>query len=282
MTDATEHPFKQRWRIARLSVAAVVLVGYAIAAVLVYRECSTASTTGAPVDKLAVVTTCAPPTLTSATVLALLLLLVLLLWPDISEITVLGVTLKRKVEEAKQDASAAKDEVAEMRLQLVSVRSSAESAVAVATQAAATAASSASANVTINNQWRRADQRVLREEAERVPNSTLEAHADGSLFVDDADWLTGRIIREWDRLQGALNVAPDLTVRADIATKSGVALTNARRDFVGSHRDVLQTLRQLRNAVAQSQDVPLQDMKAGVDLLSDLNHRLEDTLGAFE
>lgn len=84
-------------RYVRWGAAAVLVIGYAVAA-FVYRECIEATVFDGKGAVSAREVVCAPPTLTSASLLVLLLAVALLLWSDLSEVGVLGFTMKRRME----------------------------------------------------------------------------------------------------------------------------------------------------------------------------------------
>ena len=103
-------PFKK----TRQYLAVALILLYAVAAIWFYRECVEVLSTDAT-GLTTSTATCSPPTLTSGTVLVLLALVGALLWPDLSEVSVLGVGVKREAERAQQTAESVREGLNDLR-----------------------------------------------------------------------------------------------------------------------------------------------------------------------
>ncbi|MEV8251357.1 hypothetical protein AB0O87_10605 [Microbacterium sp. NPDC076768] len=265
------------WRIARLIIAAALLVAYALAALSFYKECSTKNTEGA-----ALVTTCQPPTVTSATVLVLLLLVVLLLWPDISEVTVLGVSLTRKVAAAEADAKKARDDVTSLQtsFQLQQVR----------IDGIVEATASASANITMHNnwgaepQWSKDRSAQLEDIANKLSsqNTPGEAEAPSSNQSASTSDLKLELLSQYEAFATKMGYNYDrrrLRASEDPAVKRWA---HAQREFFEENRDAVQSVRALRNGIAHAQPVERQDVVEGLQVLSRLRPMLEKHYASFD
>jgi hypothetical protein len=113
-TEQVQHVLLRHTARVPRYVAALGVVGWGLWALVVgdARVCRQEVPEGAT----AAIEVCDHPSATDGAVLATLAVVVLLLGPDLSEAGVAGVTVKRKVEEAKADAAAARAEVASLRL----------------------------------------------------------------------------------------------------------------------------------------------------------------------
>lgn len=256
--DAVKPPLAR----TRFTIALTLLVIGVIAAVRYYRECSVVKTVNAD-DSVVTLTTCAPPTVTSATVLLFLLLVVALLWPDISEITVLGVSLKRKVAEARAAAESARESVAHLR-DVVQHQQTQIDAVTTATATNTT-------NIHLGDGALLEDLRGrLRKQAEDVRE---EQHRDSapnlepSSAVPDSE-LKIRVLSEFQVLSDLLG----------LATRRGrgelIAKDHHRRAiqqfFSDDHAGPIRSVRAVRNAVAHAHDVPREDLENALVVLSGL------------
>jgi hypothetical protein len=105
-----------RTRVARYAGSlAVLLLALAVLVLGDPRVCRQEVPPGASVP-VAPVRVCAPPAATDTAVVAVLALVALLLAPDLGAACVGGLTLTRRVEEARADAAAARADVATLRL----------------------------------------------------------------------------------------------------------------------------------------------------------------------
>ncbi|WP_146086921.1 MULTISPECIES: hypothetical protein [unclassified Rathayibacter] len=270
----TTKPPGDPWRSGRfwrMTVALILTIGYAIAAVWFYRECSGIRLyEGGALQSTSL--TCAPPDLSSASVLALVLVVVALLWPDLSEIAVLGISLKRRVEAVEAGGEVIRDEVELLRntvqLQLV--------------QQDASASASTTTSTIIHNYptpWNAEDslnlQGVSGSGTGLAPESTgssKEERSNSDLVVD--------ILREYESLatQAGFNA---------VRGRGRPSLAEADRrkretNFVSNHADAIRTVRNLRNAVAHAQEVPRRDLERGIELLEELNTEAAKALPASE
>lgn len=261
------------WRRTRLCLVLLALAGYAAASMTFYRECAVVETTNKASQVVKTVTTCSAPSVSSGTLLVLLLLAVLLLWPEISEVSVLGVTLKRRVEVAEREAAGAKDDARALAgvVQTMQVQVNA----AVANSAAAVASSNTTVHV-----WGKGDAEdlsTLAAEAVRLHEAQAAVEDVPREKFQDGDWLAGKVVRNWETLRDRLRLDARMGVRIKEAVEDG-PVTPRKQAFIEDHWDSLIALRKLRNAVAHSLDVPLEDMQQGVTLSSDLLQRLDDWL----
>ncbi|MGY4856322.1 hypothetical protein [Cryobacterium sp. AP23] len=266
-SEIAEPVGRARGRVLRLWLGGVLLVGYAVAAVWFYRECISVRT----VDADGLVTsqaTCAPPTLTSATVLVLLLLIAALLWPDISEITVLGVSLKRRIADAESRAEAATVGVDDLRatVQLQQIQ----------IDAAITANSTASATVHNHfggDDWGAAEQARLRKESARVGPRPVDSQTGLGHGSQDLERLSNSelivtLLADYEAFAEILDLH---TLKGRGRPTVPEAEKRQVQDwFMADHAPAIQTLRQLRNAVAHARDVPRDDVIDGLTLLRDL------------
>lgn len=289
------------WRRTRLIVAFLILAAYAAAAIWWYRECSVLRVGTDPAEA-----TCAPPTVTSATVLVLLFLVVLLLWPDISEITVLGVTLKRRVEQAKQAAAAASSEATEakaevrnltttvqtLQVQLNAVMVSSANSAAAATVSQTfllpdvpwSAGASADVQRSVLDLQREAQRRQHMEPgalsgSRRAVN--LDAARDAFRNKSN-DELKMQLIREWEALDTmlAISFAPRQRAKKSVDDEDR-QLRSVQQAFIADHRDTLASVRSLRNAVAHAEEVSRPDVEDGLEALALLRPLADEWLRAY-
>lgn len=269
------------WRPLRLLLVFLILIAYSVAVLWLYRECSVVSTVAANTDPTTV-TTCAPPTASSAMVLILILLAVLLLWPDVSEVTVLGVTLKRKVEEAKADAAAAKQEAATLGQLVQSLQVQLNSVISTA------AAASASINQSIflpdypwndrqSDKVRQSVDDLRREFDEQRKASAEPAGTKSRTYSSDLasfeslsdDSLKMRLIHEWEEFNSILGIQGlNRSRHEDQLSEEELRTRQAQKRFVAAHRETIAGVRSLRNAVAHGKNVQRDDVMEGLQALS--------------
>lgn len=112
MNGGTTSALARRTRAARYVLALTLVLGGAVATLLGASVCRDHVSEGS----LTPVSLCGPPAATDAEVVGVIAVVLLLLAPDIGEAGVAGITLKRRVEEAKADAATARADVAALRL----------------------------------------------------------------------------------------------------------------------------------------------------------------------
>jgi hypothetical protein len=250
-----------RAQLPRLIAAASILVFYAIGAIWFYRECTAVrSYTHGQLQSTEL--TCAPPDLTSASVFALLLLVAALLWPDISELTILGVSIKRRIAEVESKAAVAKDTVEQLRVALQ------------AQQVQIDAAVSSNSTSTVNNFidpgiWddRKRDQ--LKEEVQRAAGHHGGPEPARSQYEgEDEATLRVALLSQYERLTTALGL--NSVRRKGRPSRQEVEARHDQQLFIEDHLGALDSVRELRNAVAHAKDVPVIDLISGLELLDDL------------
>ncbi|WP_159440975.1 hypothetical protein [Agromyces cerinus] len=252
-----------RWALAVAAICAVITV---IASR--YRECSETTTTAANGD-ISTVIACAPPSLTSASLILLLLLVGLLLWPDLTELTVGGVTLKRKVAEAAQKATDAKEKAESLAttIQILQAR--------IDTFAFSNA--SASNNIYFGREWTPTESERIQRQAAEAGEFGAEAQSGrGPLENMSDDKLQTTVIREWESLSGRLDLRPSRLRENDpLDAEVRQRTRSLQRAFIADFEPQIRTVRDLRNAVAHGQQIPREDLVNGLVLLNALNRRAE-------
>lgn len=242
------------WRIARLIAFVAVLVwGAGYLSNEVNRVCSTVTRAG---FEAATTETCAPPGLDSPITLGLILFAVLLLWPDLSEIGVLGLTLKRQVTHAADSAKKAEQAATSLSAQL--------------SQWILTSSTSSASSSTEFNVYTSADAHTVTRAAEGAERSRDKNPGGGSLENINEDELVGKVVRKWAELQELLELDNRLRPKLDDSTERASRLSGARLDIVGKWSDELFALRRLRNAAAHGADLERARLEDGVVLLDSL------------
>jgi len=258
---------KRGWRVVRLSAVLALLATFAIASIWIYRECTVVRSFDIN-DLTSSEVTCAPPTITSATVLIVLLLVIALLWPDISEVTVLGVTLKRRIAAAESMASAAREGVEDLRstvlLQQVQID---------AVASASSTASSVVHNHFGSDVWGADERRRLREESSRVASGADGRRDDGlpdervRAAMSDAE-LKMELLEKYESLADVLDL---YTLRGrGRPTTDEARKRRVQEWFIADHAPALDSVRQLRNAIAHAREVSKDDVIEGLTVLERL------------
>jgi hypothetical protein len=211
--------------------------------------------------------TCNGPSVSDAGVVAIALLIVLLFAPDMSEVGVLGVSLKRRLAtaEAKASESAEKAERLEDRIQVQNSR------IEMLSQnlAMATANAQAISNVylTTSDEIRQRDS-GLAQKAEAFkrgvePEPTTTA---GELVTEALDAeLATRLIRDWEVLAASLDLPPYRPGGRPDIPRVVVSSDEANR-FVNVFADELKIVRAARNNVAHARPITNDDLRAAVDI----------------
>jgi hypothetical protein len=222
--------------------------------------------------------TCNRPTVTDAGVVAVTLLIALLLAPDMSEIGVFGIALKRRLEAAEAQAvkSEAKADKLETQLQLLRIETVAQAA--------------ASAQVSVHNDIGG----FLRSEEGRelkVRDSALSQQVNSTAGSDGAQTSTPRtyaqdisddraqsamkLISNWEILAASLNLPPhNRWERLEVPTL-GISASEAAA-FEADYAPDLSLVRKARNTVAHARPITDSDLQAAVDLSNLLLQILDD------
>lgn len=260
MSSAPEKLTRRPWsRIRQLLALAFLLFGV-YAAVWLYRECVRAD---ALKDDGSVVTltTCAPPSLSSATVLLFVLLVVALLWPDISEITVLGVTLKRKVEQAQAAAETARESVDNLR-QVVQFQQTQIDSVTSATATSTTHFHFGDAANVKDVQER------LREQASEVLSGPQSRQEPG--IARPATELSDNDLKI-EVLSGFESLATILGLNSVPRRERIIAANHRRRAvqqfFLDDHAGPIRSVKAVRDAVAHAQHISREDLENALVVL---------------
>jgi len=262
VTTPSEDAVKPPWGRTRFGIALGLLIIGVVTAVLGYRECTDTGTLKAD-NSVVTLTACTPPTVTSATVLLFLLLVVALLWPDISEITVLGVSLKRKVAEARAAAESARESVDHLR-DVVQHQQTQIDAVTTATATSTT-------NIHLGDGALLEDVRTrLRKQAEDVREEQHRDHAPYFETSRDApeSELKMRVLSDFEVLAEMLGLW-NQRGRGQVISKDHHR-RSIQQFFLDDHAGPIRSVRAVRNAVAHAQDVSREDLENALVILSDL------------
>lgn len=279
LNESIEPAGKRGWRVARLSAVFVLLVAFAIAAIWAYRECTVVRTVDTN-DLASSEVTCAPPTITSATVLIVLLLVVALLWPDISEVTVLGVTLKRRIAAAESKASAAREGVDDLRATVLLQQ--------VQIDAVASASSMASAvvhNHFGSDAWGADERARLREESSRVADGASGRREGGQ--SDEPGRVTTSVAELKIELLGKYESLAEVLDLHTLRGRGRPTTEEAHRRrvqewFIADYAPALDSVRQLRNAIAHARQVSRDDVIDGLTVLDRLLPAARDWVAKHE
>ncbi|MDN4483210.1 hypothetical protein [Demequina lignilytica] len=197
---------------------------------------------------------CDIPSASSGLVLLTALLVALLLWPDASEIAVLGVALKRRVDRAQDQAERATEEVRALSVQL-----------ALAT-ANASAAASSNLHFTFNGDrvtWGPRDGDRLREEYEDVRKKgpdlrNFSSSREGAGRGVSTDALKYQLLHSYEEFAQLLALNDRRPKDAEFG--------RLRQAFLADYEPTLVALRRVRNAVAHASEVSREDVLNALDL----------------
>lgn len=205
-------------------------------------------------------TTSIDPTLTSASTLLLVLLIAALLWPDLTELNVFGVGLKRKIETVAQEAAGAKAESAQLRQTVNELK---VEILRVETRSLAASHSES-----------RAEAKV--EFVSRSLNDLVGGDVPAATALDTG--LVSQVITKWTELSGRLHLNDNLVVKLEVRTEPQYqGPYKARRRFVTEHFDELATAQALWQLAASSPNgLTLEDLRKGVALLDRLLQAADD------
>jgi len=248
MWDAESRPRRLSrwfWRVLRYGlVVVVVLTAAAWLGDESFAVCKTVVRTG---HEAAKTVTCAPPGLNTPLVVGVLLLVVLLMLPDMSEVAVLGITLKKQVRVAAENAKKAEEATHALSNHVSQL---------VMASNLATSSASASNNLSL----------FTERDAETVQ---FAVGSDGGAGTQQRSTLelVGAIVTNWAELNELLNLDARLRVRADFGTPRDEYVSGIRFAFVEEWHDELLALRRLRNSVAHGGEISRERLEEGDTLL---------------
>jgi hypothetical protein len=197
--------------------------------------------------------TCNGPGVADAGVVAIALFIVLLLAPDMSEVGVFGISLKRRLAAAEEKASEsiAKVENLQHQLQVQSLR------VDTLTQNVAAASSQATANNTtiIGEELIRELRFGLHEKAQALEQGVAPSPRKKDRHAPDPQLVT-RLIANWETISESLGPPQ--------SRSPGAA------DYANAFQEELEVIRAARNTVAHAKPITHQDLREAVALSNDL------------
>ncbi|WP_199422866.1 hypothetical protein [Actinotalea solisilvae] len=203
--------------------------------------------------------------ITDASVLTFALLVVLLVSPEMGEVGVFGISLKRRVESAEREAerSAKKAEQLEVQLALHSVRLD-----SVAQSVASAAAQATVGPILIGDAAIRQSLSEFGEKARAFESGESRPGTDGAEVAERPDYeRIGRLIDNWERIAAALDLPPRRVLR-DGTSFSGVPQLSAEEAsrFRAIFDEELQVIRAARNTVAHARPLEAEELALAVDL----------------
>ena len=220
-------------------------------------------------DRTTVTNTCDPPTVTDASVVAIALLIGLLFAPEMSEVGIFGVSLKRRVEaaESKASQSEAKAERLETQLQMQNVR------VDTLTQNVAAASAQGIGNLYIMSGEKLDNvDSGLREKAERFSRGEMPVSTAGAFQLREDlrpdPTLVSRIIQNWEILAASLDLPPYRPDR-DVIPRAAVTAADAKR-FRNVFAEELQIVRAARNTAAHFGPISNDELQTALDISEQL------------
>ncbi|WP_143413242.1 hypothetical protein [Glutamicibacter sp. BW78] len=263
-----------KWRTARHLIAAVLLLVLAVGALWFYKDCTVTQSGGVSTR------ICTPPTVTSAGALLALFTVLMLLWPDLAEITVLGVTLRRKISKAADDAAAADRKVSQVEnlLQLQQIR--------IDSVVSSSSVASASSNNTFHfsgGEWSQQESERLRKYKDAVsPESDGESDSESVQATSNysEDDLAMHLIREYEELSKLLNIGPYRPNGKGDGYRGGPKLANELRWFAEEQSAVINNVRRLRNSIAHGDRFSREDVAAGIQVVESLLSKAKELRGS--
>ena len=254
------------WRPIRWTVV-LVLLTVAIAGLFLgwFEVCSKTTT------KDGIESACNQPTVSDASVVGSVLLVLLILSPDLSEIGVFGISLKRRLEAAEQKAKSSEEKVERVtdRLAIQSTR----------IDGLAQATASAAAQATVGPIF--IGDKAIEHAQAVLPEKERAFLAGRDVSVDETpkpplDYAAiGELISNWEEINSLLGPTPyRMTQRPPV--ESSLSEDDVRR-FVEIFKEELQIVRAARNTVAHAGAISPEDVTSAVDisnsLLEILRHR---------
>lgn len=262
----------------RTGIGLAVLFAFGALLLTGFRECSVVTAVNAATGaatKTSTTTTCTPSPVSSALVLVVLLFVVVLFWPDISEVTIGNVTLKRRVEEARSEAKAARAEAD----RLVDVVASQQIRIDgfVSTTSLANAISNQHQTTTIHidsNAWTAEKGEVIETEVDH-----LLTESERNLRLTDTDDVNAaqvQVLQQFEELSRWLGL--NARRARGRPSASDLELRAAQAQFIEEHKFAIEGVRELRNAVAHAEYVPPDNLASGLELLQGLVVRAKKAL----
>lgn len=220
--------------------------------------------------------TCGRPEVTDASVIAVALFALLMTAPDMGEIGVFGISLKRRLAAAEKEATDSKEktERLEDRFILQSVR--------LDTLNQSVAAATAQANTTIyvgDASLRNAEanledkERAFKQGAKFAPSEeTSEPPADPKLV--------SQLLRNWEIIAASLDLPPQRNRRTVDIPRIPVTAENANR-FANVFSEELNIVRATRNTVAHAGTISPHELQTAVNISKRLLEILEGSGSSY-
>ena len=204
-------------------------------------------------------TVCSAPTLSDASVLAYLATVIALLWPDLAEFSILGVSVKREIEATKAKV----DDVRQVAAGL-------DTAVGhLQQEVRQLSVSSARADVNIN-QFGPADAAVLAQAVRELRTddtaTASPSRAESREETLDRVRATGNVITAWNELSDLLGLT---TLQGRLVVGSpekDPELWDRQLQFAQQHADDIELLRRLRNEASHSALISSTNLRLGAQL----------------
>lgn len=250
-----------RWTIAGSALLIISIAGLAGA----FETCSTKTSASSQEIQ------CGPPTLSDPTVLAIGLLIVLLVLPDLSEVGVLGVTLKRRIEAAEKRVDKESHRVTDLQSLSAIQQMRLESIALNQTISGA----SAQASLVVTPDVLRELQVGITEKGEAylrrepIPDTALPTIEQS----DEVAVRSAKVIRLWEEIRRAtIDGAQVYPAQVSITEDQPLHTERPTRveRFVRVFADELQAVRTVRNAVAHAAPVSRVDLDRAIDVAARL------------
>lgn len=244
-----------RW-IAALLLLAVSLLG-------VYRGwfevCSVETTIDPAGDVLK--RTCNEPDVTDAAVVGTALMIILLVIPDMSEVGVFGLSLKRRVEAAERQASHSSEKADKLEDRILIQGARIDS---LNQNVAAAAAQASVGPILIGDTAIQHALSGLPRKKQAFEAGAPVQPADPAEEPVDATQVA-RLIRNWERIAASLDLPPYRYGRTMDLARIPIPVVDAAR-FSRVFSEELQIVRAARNTVAHAGTLPPEQLKSAVDI----------------
>ena len=211
-----------------------------------------------------------PASLSSATVVVAILLLVALVWPEVAEFSVLGVSLKRRVAEAERAAETAVQASEKATATTASLQAQLNQV--VATYSSATASADIHTTINVDSTW--TEQRAAQlKRAFGDVGEDVQSLAPAETQQSDAE-LSMQLLREYQALAARLGLTRTRAVgRPSIPVRE---LYDARRWFTDDYYSQVNSVREARNSVAHAEQLSRQELFEAIQLVRFLDERLSE------
>jgi hypothetical protein len=267
VTPTTGDRWKLASRILRISLIGIMLIGGLFSLVILnYQVCEPStieSATG---------TACRSPNLSDSVTLVFFAVVIALLWPDIAEFGIFGVSVKRKVEQALQQATTAQ-QVAERAADQVLLQS-------VRLEQVSTSSASSSSETKIFADF---GSQELRAAVDQLSNK-LNAFERGVPYQDERvypselnDQLVGKVIRLWSELTQRLSLDSSDLMRGR-KSPEWLLVDERRPDkqrFIESFMSELKLIRAVRNSAAHSISLSRESLQEAIAVAEGLISALQ-------